>query len=253
MENMQGVLPMPTTLPHEQLARQQQYVWRPIVSSPLPCYSAVPIPDTYIIDKLRGFGWRYFGNTQLADCCLWIYSPETTSPIDQDKAAAPIAIIPAHSLFLKTMSPRLRDLLSTAAKAMSDPYQPYATISTTPLLIHPPSPEAFHAVLQWMYTADVGAIREFFESHENALASVIANAEWLGLSDRELLHVCEGWQGDLKAGRVQVRVQEASDEDGDFEQDEHDDVDGDYEDEEEEEEEESEVEEADYLNIPHMY
>ncbi|TPX70140.1 hypothetical protein SpCBS45565_g01903 [Spizellomyces sp. 'palustris'] len=240
---------MPTTLSHEQLARQQHYIWRPIMSSPLPSYSAVPIPDTYIIDKLRGFGWRYFGNAQLADCCLWIYSPETTSPIDQGKAA-PIAIIPAHSLFLKTMSPRLRDLLSTAATTMSDPYQPYAAITTTPLLIHPPSPDAFHAVLQWMYTADVGAIREFFESHENALASVIANAEWLGLRDHELWHVCKGWQGDLKEGRVQVRVQETSAEDADFEDDdEYDDVDGDYEEEEEEVVVESEVEEADFLNI----
>lgn len=213
---MQNLYLMPTSQPTHlqgwsQLSppddQENSYLWQSPAPPSVPAIPLTPrkdslIPDPYVIDKLRTLGRKYFNNTETADCWLWIF--HTTDNVSKDGTTnpnqptpTPVAVLPAHSLFLTAMSSRFRTILTSlgVAKTPLNPMNALQAVqgpTAVSVPVYPPSPDAFTPLLHWIYTADVGEMRDFLLAYEDAIPAVIANAEWLGLHDSELELLCRG-------------------------------------------------------------
>ncbi|KAI9103189.1 hypothetical protein DFS34DRAFT_607785 [Phlyctochytrium arcticum] len=72
------------------------------------------------------------------------------------------------------------------------------------LPVAPPSCEALVPLIHWLYVKDVTALRSFLARHDDTAPSAVkATALWLGLDiDAEFWQVMDGWESDVKEGRV---------------------------------------------------
>ncbi|KAJ3183655.1 hypothetical protein HDU85_002084 [Gaertneriomyces sp. JEL0708] len=168
------------------------------------------IPTPYRMHKLRHFA-GYFSHPTTADCYLWVYPPTSPStgtslPTTQhgDPYSAshakrsqsqqgsyfpePIAVLPGHIIVLASLSPMIRNLV--AKRPPADPCNPTGPLS---IIVQPPSPEGFIALLRWMYTACIPDMVDFLDTYDDAVPAIIVNAQWLELEDRELELLCMGF------------------------------------------------------------